>query len=241
VVFVDQYDHEYSRDIEPVKGLHNDNYYYQLVSNVRRYKGQASLPIPTAMKSIDITASFDQWNDVSPDFIDHSFDVDHRDFGKGARQYRVTSGRNDFANLKVARDPRSISFYARTTSAWTPSNDPHWAWLLIDSDQNASTGWEGYDYILNRSIEANESWLERNTGGWNWERVSKVPFRVENNQLMLVVDRDRLGLPTGKEPRFDFKWIDNAQQPGNILDTYISGDAAPDGRFRYRYEVRNQD
>jgi hypothetical protein len=240
VVFVDQYDHEYSRDIEPVKGLHNDNYYCQLVANVRRYKGQLSLPSPTAMKSIDIASSFDQWHDVGPDFVDHSFDIDHRNFGKEARHYHDSSGRNDFTLLKVARDAKAIYFYAQSTSPWTPSSDPQWACLLIDADQNASTGWEGYDYVLNRSIEANETWLERNMGGWNWERVAKVPFRVENNQLMLAIERDRIGLHGNEEIQFDFKWIDNSQQLGNILDTYLSGDAAPDGRFRYRYEFRKQ-
>ena len=38
-MFVDQFDHEHSRDIEPMKGGHGDNYYYQLVNYVRRYKG----------------------------------------------------------------------------------------------------------------------------------------------------------------------------------------------------------
>ena len=37
--FVDQCDKEYSRDIEPMKGGFADNYYYQLVANIRRYKG----------------------------------------------------------------------------------------------------------------------------------------------------------------------------------------------------------
>ena len=39
IVFVDQYSQEYSRDIEPMRGGHADNYYWQLVANVRRYKG----------------------------------------------------------------------------------------------------------------------------------------------------------------------------------------------------------
>ncbi|HSW47060.1 MAG TPA: hypothetical protein VLM89_15965, partial [Phycisphaerae bacterium] len=39
IVFVDQLDQEFSRDIEPMKGGHGDNYYWQLVANVRRYKG----------------------------------------------------------------------------------------------------------------------------------------------------------------------------------------------------------
>jgi hypothetical protein len=29
--------------------------------------------------------------------------------------------------------------------------------------------------------------------------------------------------------------VDNSQRPGDILDFYVSGDAAPDGRFNYRY------
>src|SRR5271157_3999325 len=46
VVFVDQFDQEYGRDIEPMKGGHGDNYYYQLVANFRRYKGVEPLPAP---------------------------------------------------------------------------------------------------------------------------------------------------------------------------------------------------
>ena len=30
-MFVDQFDQEHSRDIEPMKGGHGDNYYYQMV------------------------------------------------------------------------------------------------------------------------------------------------------------------------------------------------------------------
>ena len=43
VAFVDQFDQEYSRDIEPVAGLHNDNYYCQLgVANVAPLQGRAA-------------------------------------------------------------------------------------------------------------------------------------------------------------------------------------------------------
>lgn len=36
----------------------------------------------------------------------------------------------------------------------------------------------------------------------------------------------------------EFKWTENAQAPGNIVNAYIDGDAAPDGRFRHRYDTR---
>ena len=32
-----------------------------------------------------------------------------------------------------------------------------------------------------------------------------------------------------------FKWVDNPQAPGDIMDFYLSGDVAPEGRFLYRY------
>ena len=35
----------------------------------------------------------------------------------------------------------------------------------------------------------------------------------------------------------DFKWADGITRPGEVLDLYASGDAAPEGRFRYRYEA----
>ena len=68
VVFVDQFDQEFSRDIEPMKGGHGDNYYYQLVANVRRYKGVAPLPHASAPRTIDIDGGFEPWRDVAPEF-----------------------------------------------------------------------------------------------------------------------------------------------------------------------------
>ena len=174
VVFVDQFNQEYSRDIEPVAGLHNDNYYYQLVASVRRYKGFVALPKASGVQSIDMASGFAQWQDVGPEFTDHACDNDHRDFGVEARHYTNASGRNDLTLMKVARDANNVYFYAQTRQAITPGTNPNWMWLLIDADQNPHSGWEGYDFIINRTVEGDDSWLERNTSGWKWEKVAKV-------------------------------------------------------------------
>jgi hypothetical protein len=112
--------------------------------------------------------------------------------------------------------------------------------LLIDADTRRATGWEGYDFVVNRSIDGSETWLERNTDGWNWERVARLTLRVAERELMLAVPRAALGLPAdaGADVAFDFKWWDNPQRAGDIMDVYLSGDAAPDGRFNYRYTTR---
>lgn len=57
--FPDQFDQEYSRDIEPMKGGHGDNYYYQMVSNIRRFKGMVPPEESSAPKSIKIDGQFD--------------------------------------------------------------------------------------------------------------------------------------------------------------------------------------
>ena len=67
LVFVDQLDQEFSRDIEPMTGGHGDNYYWQLVANVRRYKGASALPKASPPKTIRLKDGFEQWRGVSPE------------------------------------------------------------------------------------------------------------------------------------------------------------------------------
>ncbi len=240
LVFVDQFDQEFSRDIEPVKGAHGDNYYWQLVANVRRFKGAPPLPSASPPKSIRTGESFDSWRDVAPEFRDWIHETAPRDFdGSAGLHYTNRTGRNDLAAFKVARDAQMIYFYARTREALTAHTDPNWMWLLIDADQNAATGWQGYDFIVNRSVEGEgKTWLEKNEGGWNWRPVLRVDFRVRGNELQLAIPRSALGLPQETNRiALDFKWADNIQHPGDIMDFYVSGDVAPEGRFNFRYQT----
>jgi hypothetical protein len=238
IEFVDQFDQEFSRDIEPMKGGHGDNYYYQLAANVRRFKGTAPLPLAAEARSIAVELDFSQWKNVPQEYRDDIGDTADRDHdGAGGLHYVNRTGRNDLVILKVASDSENLSFYAQTQSAITLPTDQNGMWLLIDADQNPRTGWEGYDYIVNRSLETVRlSWLEENTGGWNWKRVKTVPLRYEGNQLQLSVPLSALRLRQNASPlTIDFKWVDNSHRVGDIMDAYINGDVAPEGRFRFRY------
>jgi len=240
IVFVDQFTEEYSRDIEPMKGGHGDNYYWQLVANIRRYKGAPALPKASAPKTIRIAASFNQWQKVEPAYVAHFGNTLPRDFdGAGGTHYTNNTGRNEFALLKVARDKTNVYFYARTRKPITPHTDPNWMWLLIDVDQNHATGWEGYDFIVNRQVQSDgRTWLEKNVGGWNWRRVAPVSYRVKGNEIQIAIPRRALGLKLGTSAlALDFKWVDNCQHPGDIMDFYLSGDVAPIARFSYRYKA----
>ncbi|MDO5114125.1 MAG: hypothetical protein Q4E67_07085, partial [Planctomycetia bacterium] len=79
--------------------------------------------------------------------------------------------------------------------------------------------------------------LEKSLGGWEWEKVAEVSYVVEENRLEIVIPRKCLGLE-GRKIDLRFKWVDNSQNDGDILDFYQYGDAAPDGRFVYRYWER---
>ncbi len=241
VMFVDQFDQENSRDIEPMKGGHGDNYYYQLVSYVRQYKGARKPPVASAPKTIDLDAGFDAWTEVLPEYRDDIGDAIHRDHPgwNTATRYVNTTGRNDLVVMKVARDAENLYFYARTRDPMTPNTDPNWMVLFIDSDNDSSTGWLGYDFAINRQMkDAATTVLERTRNGWNWQPAGEIPLRIAGNEVMFAVPRTALGLPEDERPlRFTFKWVDNFQADDDVDAFLLNGDTAPNARFRYVYQT----
>jgi hypothetical protein len=145
--------------------------------------------------------------------------------------------RNDLAAFKVARDAKNVYFYARTQDLITPPTGANWMWLLIDIDQDSRTGWAGYDYIINRTVESEgETWLENNEGGWRWKKVARVTLTLKGKEVVIAVPRTALGLRRGETRlSLDFKWADHLQHPGEIMDFYISGDVAPEGMPTFDY------
>lgn len=238
--FVDQYSREFSRDIEPMRGGHGDNYYCQLVANIRRFKGVRELPKASPARAIRIDGGFNQWKDVGPEYLDDIGDTAHRDNPgwNGAGPYVNTSGRNDFVGMKVARDETHLFFYARTREPITKPDGSCWMMLLLGVDGDPRTGWEGCDFVINRAARnATTGVLEKNIGGWKWEKVADVKMAVAGNQIQIAIPRAALGPAAAKRPlRIDFKWADNVPGSGDILDLIDHGDTAPNGRFAYRYK-----
>jgi hypothetical protein len=235
--FVDAYSQEYSRDIEPMEGGYTDNYYYQMVAGIRRYKGVRKPPPASPANTIAIDGRFEDWKDVAPEFRDHIGDVEHRhEKGWGdAGEYVNTTGRNDFVTMKVARDDKDIFFYAKTDQPITPHTDSNWMLLVIDIDQNTNTGWEGYDFVVNLAVEDDtKTSLHSLQRGWNPERVDAVRYAVRGAELELAIPRKLLNCSSGNV-MLDFHWADNIQQLGDIAEFAVNGDSAPERRFNYRY------
>ncbi|MBQ1699542.1 MAG: hypothetical protein II029_03635, partial [Bacteroidales bacterium] len=235
--FVDQYNWVCSRDIEPNAGWGDkgDVYYLQLVDQVRKFKGMTPPEPVSAPKQVRLR-KFSDWDDVTPYFSAYKGNTFHRDADGSANLHYVdNTGRNDIVGAKVARDGKYLYFYVETAEALSPKTDPHWMQLFIDVDRDKATGWNGYDFVVNRvSPKGSKARLEKNVQGiWMWEDAAKVKFHAKGNRLVVRIPRSVLGI--GAKVDFEFKWNDNMQKEGDIMDFYVSGDTAPGGRFNYVY------
>jgi hypothetical protein len=215
-MFVDQFDQEHSRDIEPMKGGHADDYYYQTVDFIRRYKGARPLPA-VVPQPIKVDGNFADWVEVRPEYRDTVGDPVHRSHpGWGnAGLYTNNTGRNDIIAAHVSYDQKRVYFHVRTAKPLTPSaGATNWMLLLLDTDTNPRTGWLGYDTIIRPGVTTNAA------------------FRVTGNELELALPR------TMVKDTFDFKWIDNISPGGDASAFTLDGDAAPNDRFNYRAVLR---
>ncbi len=241
VMFPDEFDQEHSRDIEPMRGGHGDAYYYQMAANIRRFKGVRPLP-PVQSRPIRIDGRFDDWRDVTPEFRDDIGDPVHRDHpGWGnAGRYVNHTGRNDIVAAKVSGDATNVYFYVRTREPLTPCTDANWMLLFIDADGNATNGWLGYDFVVNRTGAGPEgTTLEKHQGrGYQWGSPLKIESRVAGNELELAIPRTALGIAR-LPATLDFKWADNIPQTGDWSDFTLYGDAAPNDRFNYRAKLES--
>lgn len=236
--FVDQFDRDHSRDIEPTKGWGDkgDVYYQQLVDNVRRYKGMSAPRKASAPKTIRLGRK-GEWDNVLPDYKAYRGNTFHRDHrGRYNKYYTNTSGRNDIVGAKVTHDKKNVYFRVETDSLLTPSSDPNWMMLFIDADRDKSTGWNGYDFIINRkSPKDGKVFIEKCAGpSWEWSGTATGRYTVNGNVLEIAIPKSALNV--GNDLDFEFKWNDNMQTPGDIMDFYINGDTAPGGRFNYVYQ-----
>lgn len=238
--FPDNFSDNYSRDIEPSKGDLKDHYYYQMVTYIRRFKGTDGFQRSSGKKKIDIYSDSDQWHDVKPWFHAYEGNTFAREYdGYKGFSYFNDTGRNDIIGAKVAYDDNNIYFMVETRDDLTSHTDKAWMRLFIDVN-DSKDNWETFEYVINRINPSDKkAYLERSTGGYNWELVGEVDYAAKGNRLQIAVPKKLLGIK-GDKFEFNFKWVDNTQEEGDVMDFYISGDTAPLGRFKYRFVSASQ-
>ncbi len=241
--FVDSFNPEYSRDIEPMKGGFTDNYLYQMAEYLREYKGSRSVETAFGQWAIDIHGSVGQWYAVGPEYRDYEGDTTDRlsPGHVGGNEYGMYvnfSGRNDIVTAKVSNDTENLYFYVECAEDITDPEGTNWMNLFINADCDDSTGWYGFDYLLNRNRDDGRVLVEKFTGtdSWTFETVGTAYYTREGKVMQIRLAKSLIGFGE----TIDFKWADNSTPTGDIMEFLDQGDAAPNGRYTYRYTLTEQ-
>lgn len=256
--YTDNFNVEYSRDLEMTKVPtyvkdkngnyvqegYGDNYYLQLVYNIRKYKG---LPLETRESympiAIDIDGDIGQWEQVRTRYVSLSTQKVARDadgFYEGTH-YTQTKPNHFIQDVKVTYDNTSIYFCITTQDAigdFQP-NVTNWMNLFIGVNDSSKGQWNSFNYVVNRHPKSDTvTSLEYFTGnGYETKTLGEVQYRVQGNKMQIEIPREMLGFAE-EEICFTFKMADGIQEESNILDYYVSGESFPLGRMAYIYETK---
>ena len=242
--FPDQFNDEFSRDIEPTKGDLADHYYYQLVNFSRQYQGARPIPTPSESATIDIYGGTEQWQNVAPYYASYIGNTEDRDAdGYGNAHYTETSGRNDIIGSQIARDAEYIYFLVECADNITPATDSLWMNLYIDSNQE-NQGWNTFEYMIHKvDLTSSSLTLQKFNAddSYSTQKVADVEYNLDGRYMTVKIKKADLGIE-GDDYTINFAWTDNVHDEGDyskfsgdIMDFYISGDVAPGGRFKYSY------
>ncbi len=247
VSFIDTVNQEFSRDIEMMRGGHQDNYVMQFGRNLRDFKKLESSDAEYRRLKIDRPEQFglylsdEKWGNYGHKYLDLRRDAMERNaLDITGRNYLTDySNRNDIIAARAVHDGGYLYFMVETAAAIIPyAQGTNWMNIHIGTGEGSS--WEGFNFVLNRyPTGSGKTSLERHAGdGYTWKKVCDVEYRVSGNRMIFAVPLSRLGLKAD-DLCIDFKVSDNVTIPDDIMEYYVSGDSAPIGRFAYRYDYSN--
>ena len=233
IIFVDCFNEEYSRDIEPLKGGYEDAFYLQLIRNVRRFKGQGENTERGCKKAIDVYGDDSQWNDVCSVYMPISDVNEGRNFASQDPDiiYTQEPAKNNIVEIKVAHDAENVYFRVTTENPITERTTPNWMNLFIGAGKPHQCGWETYSHVLNRREVGSFDAL--NMSG-NTVSYRKTNIHIDKNKMYVAVPRRMIGAD-GDCPSIYFKVADSVKEFRNINDYYASGKSVPMGRLSFIY------
>lgn len=221
LLFVDCANYEYSRDVEMMRGGYFDNFFMQMVSYIRKYKGIEDTPVYPA----GTTAVYDSYSDG---------DMPRAHGGQGGLWYENRTQRNVIERVEVSHDSEQITFTVHTKGPVTRDVGAG-AWMPIYIN---TTGRIGYDYILNHTPGAGgQTTLARVIGEGDdltATDIAPLTYTVEGNTLRISVSRAAISLDSALFTVW-FKVADSTEAYASVEDFYDKGDVAPLGRLNFVY------
>ena len=234
--FCDVASMEFSADIEMMKGGYADLYYQMLVKNIRAYKGYGAGATGYVTKTIDINGSPSQWDDVNAIFRDMGVTNYGRNYinAAGTETYVQDAPRNNIQEVRVTKDSNYIYFYIRCEEDITSPADSRWMNILIGTGTPSSKGWQGYEYIVNRTVNGSVSNVERLNSNYTGTVTGQADISLNGSVLQVRIPRSALGLGANSNT-FYFKVADDVQGPTDIMNYYTTGSSLPMGRLSFQY------
>lgn len=223
--FIDHFDEIGTRDLAISKNSNRDNGYMLMADAVRKWKGVRPAPAAGKETTIDLENP-DSWNAVTPEFVSVKGVYDRDSVGYLKVKYENKTARNNIKTSKAARDKDYVYFMANTEIALTGEGTDNFMVLYLDSDRNHATGWEGYDFRVRKSA------VEKYVNGV-WTGCGTAEYKVSGTMYQLKIAKSVLAM--GDKTDIEFKWADNSDD-SDILNFYITGIAAPSGRFNYVFK-----
>lgn len=228
-VFVDTFNADNSRDIEPVKGLLKDDYYNLITDFVRKYKGVRPAPAAGDKKTITVGGDVSQWESVTPEYLNYEgIDRDSKSGYKNPETGKVweykTESSSRVVYSKVARDDNNIYFMAKTKEGKSVASTA----LYINSDRNPATGFSGYDIAIGKNGDSTVYKLAQDGTA---ETINNAAVVRNGNMIEISVPREVIGQTD--EVNFEFKWVNG--DFSDVIELYEKANSAPIGRFNYLY------
>ena len=237
-MYIDAFNPEFSRDAEPMRlrdGVgFGDNYYYQMCDYIRKFKGIDKTTKASGQKSIKLN-DISTWDGIGPEYKDNIGDTALRNTVSYDSEYRYVNGtgRNDIDYAKVSQDADDLYFLVKCVSDIETDDKENFMNLFINADGDISTGWESYDYVINRSRSEKTVSVEKFTDGFNAEKAGEAEYYIEGRYMAVKLAKSVIG--AGELKNFTFKWADNSTTSGNVMEFMDLGDAAPNDRFAFLY------
>lgn len=232
--FVDTFNENYSRDIEPMAGGYGDNFYLQTIANIRKYKYTAPQHYEYTRFS-PASVSDEVWEQVRAfrDFVNDCRDRDSDGYYKN--HYSDTSGRNDIESVRVTHDETNLYLKIKCADPITSheSGDKNWMNVYIGTDGKGYK-YGDYQFVVNRDPNGDRTSVERFVSFGKTERIGDAAFEIKGSELMITIPLSALSL-TCESCHIRFKVADNIQPDEDFFNFYRTGDSAPIGRLSYTY------
>ena len=234
--YTDNFNVEFSRDAEMTKiptykmgedGTYaeegyGDNYLFQIMDNVRKFKG---IPATDSIGACIFKAISTQKTARDCDGFYHG------------THYTQAAPRTFIKEVQVSSDTHNLYVTVITDQEICIPEDAstNWMNLFIGVKACDIDAWNGFNYVVNRHPEGKGvTSVERFTGNTT-EIVGSARIHVDGYKMTYTISRDLPGL-SNEHFEISFKIADGVEDETNILDYYVSGEVFPLGRFGYTYK-----